>query len=427
MIEHPRILVEPNAHHLLNFGDVAMLQIAVERFRALWPEAQIHVLTDDPARLAVFCPDALPLDAAGRRLWLSEPYFTRTLHARLPRRGSLRLRRAEAVLRLRAPRTARRLARVGAAARGQSAQPLDEFLTALREADLVVSTGAGALTDHFASLAVSILELLADGDSRGAVTALLGHGIGPISDRALARRICAVLPLVDLITLREHVVGGPIVSGAGVDPGRVFTTGDDALELAHRVPPPPHGGDGLGFNLRRARYSGVDGSVAEELAAEAARAAERYSTEVVPVPISIHPDERDADLAAKLLGTSVEDKPETPVDVVRVIQRCRVVVTGSYHAAVFALAQGIPAVGLTRSPYYEAKFLGLQRQFEGLLGIVSLGEPDVGPRLSTAIDSAWEHADESRPQLLERAREQIEAGRAAYRHLFDLVSGRVAC
>jgi len=27
--ERPRILVEPNAHHLLNLGDVAMLQVAV--------------------------------------------------------------------------------------------------------------------------------------------------------------------------------------------------------------------------------------------------------------------------------------------------------------------------------------------------------------------------------------------------------------
>lgn len=40
------------------------------------------------------------------------------------------------------------------------------------------------------------------------------------------------------------------------------------------------------------------------------------------------------------------------------IQRCRHVVTGSYQAAVLALAQGIAAVGLTRSPYYDARLLG---------------------------------------------------------------------
>ena len=33
-------------------------------------------------------------------------------------------------------------------------------------------------------------------------------------------------------------------------------------------------------------------------------------------------------------------------------------VTGSYHAGVFALAQGIPVVGLLQSAYYEQKFIG---------------------------------------------------------------------
>jgi colanic acid/amylovoran biosynthesis protein len=110
--------------------------------------------------------------------------------------------------------------------------------------------------------------------------------------------------------------------------------------------------------------------------------------------------------------------------VVELIGQCRVVVTGSYHAAVFALAQGIPAVGVTRSAYYDAKFVGLNEQFGGTMGIVSLGEGDVEPRLMRAIDEAWENAEAVRPHLLELAREQVEEGRGAYRRLHALLSGR---
>src|SRR5919198_4977033 len=79
-----QILVEPNAHHLLNEGDVAMLQIAVERLARLWPDAVIHVITDDPARLEACCPGVRPVDAAGRRLWFEDAYFTHTLHRLAP-------------------------------------------------------------------------------------------------------------------------------------------------------------------------------------------------------------------------------------------------------------------------------------------------------------------------------------------------------
>jgi hypothetical protein len=53
--ENLKILVEPNAHRLLNVGDVGMLEIAVE-LAALWQKASIHVITEDPARLQRYCP-----------------------------------------------------------------------------------------------------------------------------------------------------------------------------------------------------------------------------------------------------------------------------------------------------------------------------------------------------------------------------------
>ena len=58
--------------------------------------------------------------------------------------------------------------------------------------------------------------------------------------------------------------------------------------------------------------------------------------------------------------------------VIKQTARCRVVVTGAYHAAVFALAQGIPVVCLSNSPYYLAKFQGLEDLFGSGCTIVTL-------------------------------------------------------
>jgi len=110
--------------------------------------------------------------------------------------------------------------------------------------------------------------------------------------------------------------------------------------------------------------------------------------------------------------------------VIERVGQCRLMVTGSYHAAVFALGQGIPAVGLTRSAYYDAKFVGLNEQFGGTMRIVSLGEGDMETRLMRAVDEPWENAEALRPQLLRLAREQVEQGRGAYRRLQAILSGR---
>jgi len=425
MSRGPRILVEPNAHHLLNLGDAAMLEVAVERLSELWPAATVEVLTDDPDRLARFCPAASPLPAEGRRLWFEDYVTSYTLHRLLPAGASARLLEGERRLRRRAPNATARLVRVRGALRRRPTAALDRFLDAARTADLVVSTGAGALTDHFAPLALTILDLLEEAHRRGAVTALLGHGIGPITDARLLARAARVLPQLDLITLREDVVGGPLLSRMGVGRERVVVTGDDAIEIGYRMHSPVELGSALGVNVRLASYARVETTAASIVGDVVRRAVERYAAEAVVVPISHHAAERDPEVAARLLGVPAEpNAPASPEEVTRRIGRCRLVVTGSYHAAVLALAQGVPSIGLTASPYYDAKFLGLQAQFDGLLPIVPLEGPGLADRLARAVDDTWPRADELRPRLLELAAAQVEAGRSAYRRLLEPVASR---
>jgi colanic acid/amylovoran biosynthesis protein len=96
---------------------------------------------------------------------------------------------------------------------------------------------------------------------------------------------------------------------------------------------------------------------------------------------------------------------------------CRVVVTGSYHGAVFALSQGIPAVAIVKSRYYLAKMAGVAHEFGAGCHIVSLDDGDMAAALTGAISRAWEEADTVREPLLRAAADQIRRGRSAYARL----------
>ena len=103
------------------------------------------------------------------------------------------------------------------------------------------------------------------------------------------------------------------------------------------------------------------------------------------------------------------------------VSDCRVMVTGAYHLAVFALSQGIPVVGLTTSVYYDDKFLGLADMFETGFELVDLRDSDLEQVLGTAIRSAWKLAPELRDSLQARARAQIADSTAGFDRLVGLV------
>jgi colanic acid/amylovoran biosynthesis protein len=123
------------------------------------------------------------------------------------------------------------------------------------------------------------------------------------------------------------------------------------------------------------------------------------------------------------LGEQAADVATT-TDLLPVVSQCRVVVAGSYHAAVLALSMGIPAVAIARSDYYVDKFRGLAGQFGPACRVELTSHPDFLVRLRSAIDHAWESAGETREHLLRAAVRQIELSESAYRHVFDLVEER---
>jgi colanic acid/amylovoran biosynthesis protein len=396
--------VDHSGYALLNIGDIAMLQACVRRLETLWPDADIQVFTESPERLGRHCPEVsavaptimgsrglsvLPMSSqlAGEHIWKAvTPLLAR------PDRG---------------------FAGAGASSR----RP--RLLDAVRQADVVVSSGGGFVNDIFWWHAAGVLSVLAMAQRLGKPTAMFGQGVGPLTHPLLSRLVERAIPRLMVIGLREGLQSVPILSAHGVRQDRMQVTGDDALILATRATRKPTG-TALGLNVRVASYSGFDASIASQVVGVTRRVASRRSVATIALPVSRYEavsDLRSSQISDSALrddeaGHEVADL-QTPQELKDRIARCRVVVTGSYHAAVFAVAAGIPTVCLTNSVYYDRKFQGLAAQFPGGCQLVRPG-PRLEHNVTEAIDRAWESSEACRDGLHAAAVSQVAMGDQVY-------------
>lgn len=420
----PRIWMFPCTPTCLNMGDVAMLQVAVSRLRALWPSVGIAIPTDDGARLRRYCGEVTPL-AYGD--WFSDRYFLGRVHRFLPAELSGRLVQLKLRIRRRNPGIEERAIRLRMRIRGFDQRAFDVWAQAARSADALVVSGAGGIMDTFPGFTAGALRSLEFAILRGKPTALFSHGFGPLRSPDLLARAKAVLPRVDLIALRERRFGVPFLTDLGVDTDRVVVTGDDAIEIAYEGRS-DHPGDGIGLNIRAAPSAAVKDDIVDVLRPAVHRFARQQGCPLVPLPIALQQRLDAANIDNLVRGyQQINPFPETqdtPAGVIKQVSRCRIVVTGAYHAAVFALAQGIPAVALARSPYFLDKFRGLRDIFDGGCEVVLLEPDNLDERLYKAMTAAWESADRLRAPLRNAASTQIEASQAAYRRFAEIVLPR---
>lgn len=373
-----------------------MLQSCVMRLSWQWPEAEIMVITQRTADLAAYLPDAISvrrtsdhqsirlLPPAYRRQWLTTvPYLSgRVSQGRMP-----------------------------------PSRPCTS-LQAVRAADVVVAAGGGYFTDIFRWHSAGVLGLLSLAQRLGKPTAMFGQGIGPISQRVLRAQARAVLPKLSVLSLREGGMSRDLALSLGARPEVVTVTGDDALELI--------GGDrtldghALGISVRLARYAGVDLATAAVVGDVVVREAAARRAPIVALPVARREGESDLRAIRSVLPAG---QPDVKVDIRDLnnpqalavsAASCRAIVTGSYHAAVFGLAQGVPAVCVTKSVYYDNKFAGLQSFFPGVCSVISIDSANFADRLRAAIDQAWRLPAPLRVAARDAATRQRDAGREAY-------------
>ena len=232
-----------------------------------------------------------------------------------------------------------------------------------------------------------------------------------------------------MIALREKSGSLPLLHALGVNREKVVVTGDDALEMAYSMRSGSFA-SGLGVNIRCSTYSGVHAGMLLQARDILRTVSAELGAPLVAVPVSFVPGEEDLQsLRETVLGGEVMPQVDAglfrPADLIALIQRCRVVVTGSYHAGVFALASGIPVVALVGSLYYGGKFRGLADMFGAGCEIVALDEDGYPDALRSAVGRLWKVAPDLRPALLNRTEAQIAAGRAAYGRLQKSYDGSI--
>jgi colanic acid/amylovoran biosynthesis protein len=416
-----RIIVDPSSFDCLNMGDVAMLQVAVARLRRQWPESVIQVFTNDPVALSLHCPDTEPLPHSGRTFWFSDQEILGRLHEHIPANASRALIAMKRRLRRRSPGFLRNILRWKLHLTRADATAWERFLTAMDHADLYVVSGAATLNDKSKAHAHVVLGTIEMALSHGIPVAMFSQGVGPLSDPELLTEARRVLPRVTFVALRENLYGPTLVRTLGGRPDRVEVTGDDSVELAYESRAIKTGA-GIGVNLRVARSSDIEPELIDTMRAVLHSAAEKYHARLVPIPIALHAAADDPKVIRQLLEASdvQSDRAwscENPREVIRAAGNCRIVVTGAYHAAVFALAQGIPAVCVAGNSNYMEKFAGLLDQFRAGSELVSVHDSNFKDAIGDAIERAWISADTQRPGLLAAARRQIEVNRAAYQHM----------
>jgi polysaccharide pyruvyl transferase WcaK-like protein len=176
-------------------------------------------------------------------------------------------------------------------------------------------------------------------------------------------------------------------------------------------------GNHLGLNVRRAGYAGVGEEDSSPLRQALQKVIQDLGAPIQIAPISRAEGEDDWEQTLQLLPLeSRRDLADLKQwqDVIPCVGRCRLMITGSYHAAVFALSQGIGAIGLVKSAYYRDKFRGLAHQFGPGCQLVDMETTDFPQRLATLARSLWDAAESNRGPLLAKAQEQIAQSRAAH-------------
>lgn len=423
-----KILIESGTYDMLNLGDVAMLQVGLKRLRAMWPQAELRLITLTPELLPQYCPEAIPVGPtffAGRKQWLEQFNLLGPFRRLAPIISSKSPILLECELRTRFPNWAYHRITHRMRKRGADTTSIDYFFQQVSEADAMVVTGGGFMTDAFLDYNTWLAETAAVVAGLGKPLAFFGQGLGPLENPHLRKRSAEAYSNAAIIGIREPNTTRGFLNDAGVDEANTQLTGDDAIELAYNERKSTLG-NAIGLNLRTTDYSSIGSEHTQRLRRVVNQFALEIGADLVPLIISRY-EGTDIDTMSELFPErpTVRDEAlaqDMPIKVIEQVARCRIVVTGSYHAGVFALSQGIPMIGLARSQYYRGKFTGLSDQFGAGAEVVLFDDPAFEDTMLMTLRRVWRDAEETRGPLLEAARRQLEMSTAAYERFRSVVT-----
>ena len=435
-----RILLDQAVHDHRNRGNNSLLEVALSRFRKFWPEARFDVISISPHFCKVYIEGVHPVDPLDFReqkskfdllyKYLPKPMWHWVFESReylKEKTGfAFALGKNHPII-----RQTRELESENAGGhrdlelKGTGQVPKSYYN--IGQYDLYAATGGGYLCDSDKRFILSLFDRLAAAIAMGVPTVMVGQGIGPLEDPEILEKARAVLPQVDYLLIREERLTRPLLVSLRVPHEKILMTGDDAIEPAYMARQSVIG-KGIGLSLRVAHYTDVDLRHIQAIRPVILNAARKYNAALIAAPIDSNEDDRGY-IAKVTTGYKKTLKSwkrfESTGEVIGRISRCRIMISGTFHGAVFALSQGIPVIALTKSMEYENKISGLVAEFgEQGCQIIKLDDQNLENNLSGAIDFAWNFAEQLRPRLLEEAKRQIDLGYAAYQKVFSLVEAK---
>lgn len=382
---------EPTFH----LGDEAMLHANLERLREIDPGAELTVASRDPAWTArrygvrsVPRPDLSAVLSDGEP---NEAAFERLVSEALepPAEGS------------------------GSAGRTVPA----ETARAIAEADSLLVSGGGNLNASWPEQLYERVIFLEMADRLGVAAAVTGQTLGPhlgSRHRELLRRVLSRLSFVGVREAYSWDVGHLL----GVAPEHLVYHLDDAFFGPRFAPstgaaaPAGEGAPWIGVTVTR-----LPGSV-EQFAKQLERVARETGCRLVFVPHAKAPD-GDVEVAralADLLGPGVEAEV-VPVPSAeegrRLAEGAEMVLSMRYHPLVFAVAGGVPALGLYVDEYTRVKLRGALGH-GGLDDWVLPLEMALAGNLAEASVDLWRHREAIRRHLADQT-SRWQAMERAYR------------
>lgn len=250
--------------------------------------------------------------------------------------------------------------------------------------DAAVFLGGGTLASEWSTGLIGPRALLAAALRRADVPhALSGQGLGPLDTAADRSLVGGLVGGAVAVGCRDASSATLARALPGVDPAKVTVTGDDALGLISARSEAPAGPPYLALTIRAARY--VGGGEGDEVVRAWARAADALAVErgwdVVGVALNARHPEPEIATLARIRATTplkarwrLEDCGPDPRRLVAVMAGAEAVAAQSFHAALLALAAGVPAVLAATTPYYEAKARGLAT-LAGLTDALAVADP----------------------------------------------------
>jgi polysaccharide pyruvyl transferase WcaK-like protein len=361
-----------------NFGDLAMLQAALDCLSLGIEGAELHVLE---------CPRIwqerdnvqtvrYSLPVPGTRLWqlaMRRPF--RWARRTIPALDALthRMRRTAPIIRHAILGRGARVARFPMIVE-QGAMTLEDWCQSY---DALFIAGGGALNDIFPAPFWTSSCLIHGFFLQGKPVILTGQQLGPFHYAATRKSLLRTLRKVSFIGLREATESLRLCEEAGMEQSRATVMGDDSFGVA---PAPPSEVQallaGLGLspgrfiavNIRLSFYTPAAAKYLPLLAKFLSNLSQDYQMPLLVVPIAI--GEKDSDITAghrlaEVLSDDqlqvLEKQPLSSALLKGVLGSAYAALGMSYHFCTFALSQGVPTVALFAGDYYAQKAYGISQ------------------------------------------------------------------